>query len=75
MIEQDPGNQIELTLNVKKGIKGPFGINTDAAGTVKHIIQEEDDNCGSRDLYYYDNPEQILQFPLEGVVVTLSENQ
>ena len=73
MIEQDPGDQIELSLNAKKGSKRESGIISELVGIIKHVIQDEDDNCGSRDLYYYDNPAQILQFPLEGVSITISE--
>ena len=74
MIEKDLGSSIEINLNVKKGEKGSNGIIADIVGVLKYIIRDEDDVCGSRDLYYYDNPEQILQFPLEGVSVTISQN-
>lgn len=65
---------MEMNLNVKKTTKDSNGIITEIAGVIRQIIRDEDDNCGSRDLYYYDNPEQVMPFPLEGVVVTISEN-
>ena len=74
MVEQDPGTQIEVSLNAKKGSKRKSGIISEIVAQIKHVILDEDDNCGSRDLYYYDNPEQVLQFPSEGVSITISEN-
>lgn len=74
MIEKDSGSNMEMNLNVKKTTKDSNGIITEIAGVIRQIIRDEDDNCGSRDLYYYDNPEQVMPFPLEGVVVTISEN-
>ena len=74
MIEKDLGSSLETNLNVKKTTKGQNGIVAEIVGILKYIIRDEDDDCGSRDLYYYDNPEQVLQFPLEGVSVTISEN-
>ncbi|MBQ4388662.1 MAG: hypothetical protein II824_01640 [Bacteroidales bacterium] len=59
---------------VKKGSKRKSGIISEIVAQIKHVILDEDDNCGSRDLYYYDNPEQVLQFPSEGVSITISEN-
>ena len=44
------------------------------AGSYTHVWKEEDDSCGSRDLYYYDNPETVLQFSMYDVRLTLSEN-
>ena len=66
MIEKDLGSSMEMNLNVKKATKGSNGIIAEVAGILKYIIRDEDDICGSRDLYYYDNPEQVLPFPLEG---------
>lgn len=49
-------------------------MNTGIAGTYNHVIKNDDDRCGSIDLYYYDNPEKILQFPGYDLRVTISEN-
>ena len=73
-VEQDPGDKIEVSLNAKKGSKRKNRIISEIVALIKHVILDEDDNCGSRDLYYYDNPEQVLQFPSEGVSITISEN-
>lgn len=72
MIEQDPGSEISVNLGVKAGKKDGNGVWAEVVGKYNHIMLDGDDNCGSRDLYYYDNPEQIMQFPLEGVEITIS---
>ena len=72
VIEQDPGAEISVNLGVKAGKKDGNGVWAEVVGKYNHIMLDGDDNCGSRDLYYYDNPEQIMQFPLEGVEITIS---
>lgn len=75
MIEQDPGAEVSVKLGVKKGKKDGNGVWAEVTAQYNHIMLDGDDNCGSRDLFYYDNPEQILQFPLEGVEITISGNR
>ena len=49
-------------------------LDTQIQGHYTYNYHDEDDVCGSVDLYYYDNPERVLEFPMEGVTVTLSEH-
>ena len=74
IVEQDSGSNITIEFNVKASAKIGDAIEASVAAKLTHTIKDEDDICGSRDLYYYDNPEAVLQFPFEGVTVTLSEN-
>ena len=75
VIEQDPGDNTSVSLDVKSTVKSPDGLNTGTiTSTYTHVMKDKDDYCGVRDLYYYDNPETVLQFPMFGVKLTLSEN-
>lgn len=74
IVELDSGAEIDLELDVKASTKLFDSIGASTVAKYRQTIKDEDDVCGSRDLYYYDNPERSLQFPSEGVKVTLSEN-
>lgn len=74
IVEQDLGDEITYEFDVKSSTKLFDVIGVNVAARYKGKIKDEDDVCGSRDLYYYDNPGISLQFPSEGVKITLSEN-
>lgn len=74
VIEQDPGDEAQISLDGKLAYKSGNILDAVVAGSYTHVWKEEDDSCGSRDLYYYDNPETVLQFSMYDVRLTLSEN-
>lgn len=72
--EQDSGAAINMSLDVTTGYEFENDISTQVVGHYTFDVKDEDDPCGSVDLFYYDNPEQIIPFQNEGVVVTISQN-
>ena len=62
-----------MNLDIKYTYKSGDALNTTIQGQYVYHYEDEDDVCGSVDLYYYDNPERVLLFPMEGVEVTLTE--
>lgn len=72
--ELDGGAGMDMSLDVTTGYEFENDISAQVVGHYTLEMKDEDDVCGSVDMFYYDNPEQVIPFPMEGVVVTISQN-
>ena len=75
VIEFDGGPNIDLNLNAGFDFKNPdktLFINGSANVTFKDITNAKDENCGKREHKYLNAPSPVLEFPLGGVKLHLT---
>lgn len=73
LFEDDGGTKITLsgTFSLEAKIMNLLGLSAGIGFSTS--VQDDDDNCGSVMLYYFDNPETTLEFPNYGTRLRISE--
>ena len=67
------GESIKLKLGVSIPIKLAEIISIEPSASVEFTIKNGGQNCGETSLFYFDNPNRVLNFPNYGAKITISE--
>lgn len=75
LYESDGGSleSVEVSVPISFTI-GNVSIEAGPSISFSFDKEHDDDDCGSVSLFYFDNPEQVLQFPNYGARLTISES-